>query len=101
MASRSFSKALRSPLARQLASPAVQRRTFVAAAGLVRASAVARAATAAPAQQQVRGVKTIDFAGHKEDVYGAHYCSGERDRHGWLTTVFVQSVPTGPPRSSW
>lgn len=71
MASRSFSKALRSPLARQLASPAVQRRTFVAAAGLVRASAVAaRAATAAPAQQQVRGVKTIDFAGSKEDVYG-------------------------------
>jgi ketol-acid reductoisomerase len=71
MASRSFSKALRSPLARQLASPAVQRRTFVAAAGLVRASAVAaRAVTAAPAQQQVRGVKTIDFAGSKEEVYG-------------------------------
>jgi hypothetical protein len=23
-----------------------------------------------PAQQQVRGVKTIDFAGHKEEVYG-------------------------------
>jgi ketol-acid reductoisomerase len=66
MSSRSFSKALR-PLARQLASPAVQRRTFVAAAGAVRASAVR--AAAAPAQQ-VRGVKTIDFAGSKEDVYG-------------------------------
>jgi ketol-acid reductoisomerase len=65
MSSRSFSKALR-PLARQLASPAVQRRTFVAAAGAVRASAVR--AAAAPAQQ-VRGVKTIDFAGSKEDVY--------------------------------
>jgi ketol-acid reductoisomerase len=71
MASRSFSKALRSPLARQLASPAVQRRTFVAAAGLVRASAVAASrVAAAPAQQQVRGVKTIDFAGSKEEVYG-------------------------------
>jgi ketol-acid reductoisomerase len=68
MSSRSFSKALR-PLARQLASPAAQRRTFIAAAGAVRASAVA-ARAAAPAQQQVRGVKTIDFAGSKEDVYG-------------------------------
>jgi ketol-acid reductoisomerase len=71
MSSRSFSKALRSPLARQLASPAVQRRTFVAAAGVVRASAVAASRTvAAPAQQQVRGVKTMDFAGSKEVVYG-------------------------------
>ncbi|KLP06474.1 Uncharacterized protein Y057_3517 [Fusarium fujikuroi] len=56
MASRNFTKALRGP-ARQLASaPRVQQRTFVAAA---------RSA----ARQQVRGVKTIDFAGHKEDVY--------------------------------
>jgi ketol-acid reductoisomerase len=71
MASRSFSKALR-PLARQLATPAVQQRTFMAAAGAVRASAVAaRVAAAVPAQQQqVRGVKTMDFAGSKEDVYG-------------------------------
>jgi ketol-acid reductoisomerase len=68
MSSRSFSKALR-PLARQLASPAAQRRNFIAAAGALRASAVA-ARAAAPAQQQVRGVKTIDFAGSKEDVYG-------------------------------
>jgi ketol-acid reductoisomerase len=57
-------------MARQLASPAVQRRTFVAAAGLVRASAVAASRAAAPARQQVRGVKTIDFAGSKEEVYG-------------------------------
>ena len=72
MASRSFTRALRSPLARQVAAPAVQRRTFVAAAGAVRASfAQARpAAVAGPAQQQTRGVKTIDFAGTKEDVYG-------------------------------
>ena len=70
MASRSFSKALRAPLGRQLASPAVQRRTFVAAAGAVRASAVASTSAARPAQQQVRGVKTIDFAGSKEQVWG-------------------------------
>ncbi|KAK8085588.1 ketol-acid reductoisomerase- mitochondrial [Apiospora hydei] len=71
MASRSFTKALRSPLARQLASPAVQRRTFVAAAGAVRASAVKAAArpALAGAAQQTRGVKTIDFAGTKEEVY--------------------------------
>lgn len=79
MASRSFSKALR-PLARQLASssPAVQQRTFVAAAGAVRATAVAArvagAGAAAPArQQQTRGVKTMDFAGSKEEVYGEFY----------------------------
>ncbi|KAF4990785.1 hypothetical protein FGRMN_8274 [Fusarium graminum] len=70
MASRNFSKALRGP-ARQLASaPRVQQRTFVAAArSAVRAGAVARPVAAGPMQQQVRGVKTIDFAGHKEDVY--------------------------------
>jgi ketol-acid reductoisomerase len=71
MASRSFSKALRAPLARQLVTPAVQQRTFASARMLVRATAVAKpVAVAGPAQQQVRGVKTIDFAGHKEDVYG-------------------------------
>lgn len=66
-AARNLQKALR-PLARQVTSPAVQRRTFVAAAGAVRAAAVSRAA-APVAKQQTRGVKTIDFAGHKEDVY--------------------------------
>jgi ketol-acid reductoisomerase len=70
MASRNLSKALRGP-ARQLASaPRVQQRTFVAAArSAVRAGAVARPVAAGPVQQQIRGVKTIDFAGHKEDVY--------------------------------
>lgn len=66
MASRTFSRALRSPLARQLSAPA--RRTFVSA---INASArpTARAVVVA-STQQVRGVKTIDFAGTKEDVYG-------------------------------
>lgn len=67
MASRSFSKVLRSPLTRQIVSPAVQRRTIVSALGGVRAT-VAKAATAPV--QQVRGVKTVDFAGHKEKVFG-------------------------------
>jgi ketol-acid reductoisomerase len=58
-------------LARQLASPAVQRRTFVAAtSGAARATVVKAAARPAVARQQVRGVKTIDFAGTKEEVYG-------------------------------
>lgn len=69
MASKSFQKALRSQVVRQLASPAVQRRTFVAAAGAARATAV-KATRPAVSRQQVRGVKTIDFAGVKEDVYG-------------------------------
>jgi ketol-acid reductoisomerase len=70
MASRSFSKALRAPIARQLATPAVQQRTFIAARSLVRAGAAAAARPAlAGSAQQVRGVKTIDFAGVKEDVY--------------------------------
>jgi ketol-acid reductoisomerase len=71
MASRTLSKALRSPLGRQLASPAVQRRTMVSALSMARATAVTASRVAArPAQQQVRGVKTIDFAGSKEEVYG-------------------------------
>lgn len=59
------------PVARQLRS-AAQRRTFVSAVGAATraTAAVARPAFAAPMQQQTRGVKTIDFAGVKEDVYG-------------------------------
>jgi ketol-acid reductoisomerase len=40
----------------------------------VRAATAARPAVAV-AQQQVRGVKTMDFAGHKEDVYGMASCA--------------------------
>lgn len=71
MASRSFTRALRTPLGRQLISPAVQRRTFVSALGGVRAgvAATVKGAVAGPVQQ-VRGVKTIDFAGSKETVFG-------------------------------
>jgi ketol-acid reductoisomerase len=67
MASRTFSRALRLPLAKQLSAPA--RRTFVSA---LNASARPTVARAAIAPTQVRGVKTIDFAGVKEDVYGMY-----------------------------
>lgn len=72
MASRGFSKALRSQVARQLVAPAAQRRTFIAASNAIRATATQpRSAVAGGiAQQQVRGVKTIDFAGTPEEVYG-------------------------------
>lgn len=67
MASRTFSRALRSPLVKQLSAPA--RRTFVSA---LNASARPTATRAVAAAQQVRGVKTIDFAGTKEQVYGEY-----------------------------
>ncbi|PHH67830.1 hypothetical protein CDD83_6380 [Cordyceps sp. RAO-2017] len=71
MASRNVSKTLRAPLARQLASPRVQQRSYMACRNALRATAaVARPAVPAPVQKlQTRGLKTIDFAGVKEDVY--------------------------------
>jgi hypothetical protein len=68
MASRTLSRALRSPLTKQLSAPA--RRTFVSA---INASARPAVRAAAASAQQVRGVKTIDFAGTKEDVYGKSF----------------------------
>ncbi|KAI5860256.1 ketol-acid reductoisomerase [Durotheca rogersii] len=68
MASKGVSRAVRSQLARRLASPVVQRRSIVIAPNLVRATA-ARPALASAVQQQVRGMKTIDFAGTPEVVY--------------------------------
>jgi ketol-acid reductoisomerase len=79
MASRTASKALRSSASRQLTAqaPASARRSFVTAVNGSgrRATALAASrlggygAVAAPIQQ-ARGVKTIDFAGVKEKVYG-------------------------------
>ncbi|KAI9768790.1 MAG: Bifunctional acetohydroxyacid reductoisomerase [Geoglossum simile] len=70
MASRSFVKVVRAPLARQFVSLAPQRRTFVSAFGGVRAAIAApsKMVVAGPAQRP-RGLKTIDFAGTKEIVY--------------------------------
>lgn len=60
-------------MARQLASPAVQTRTFVAAASVARVTAKAAKTALAGPVQQVRGVKTIDFAGSPEQVYGGFH----------------------------
>ncbi|KAH7135373.1 6-phosphogluconate dehydrogenase [Dendryphion nanum] len=69
MASRPASRALRQSI-RQLAAPAVQRRTFVSALSAARAGAKAAPKAAVTSQfQQTRGIKTIDFAGTKETVY--------------------------------
>ncbi|KOS21431.1 Ketol-acid reductoisomerase [Escovopsis weberi] len=70
MASKSMSRTLRAPLARQLAAPRVAQRSFSVARSAVRATAAAAARpSAAIGAQQVRGVKTIDFAGVKEEVH--------------------------------
>ncbi|MCJ1294330.1 Bifunctional acetohydroxyacid reductoisomerase [Xylographa carneopallida] len=70
MASRSFSKALRSQLAHQLVAPPASRGISGVARAGVRASFVGAArASSCGAIQQIRGVKTIDFAGHKEKVF--------------------------------
>lgn len=69
MSARTASKALRSSV-KQLTRPAVQQRTFTAAAlGATRTNAVRQAPKVVSAQQ-TRGVKTIDFAGTKEKVFG-------------------------------
>lgn len=73
MSSRTATRALRASL-RQVARPATQQqRTYLTAA--LNAASRTTAAKAMPkatvAAQQVRGVKTVDFAGHKEKVFGA------------------------------
>lgn len=52
--------------------PAVQQRTFLSAAfNATRQTASKQMPKATFAAQQVRGIKTVDFAGHKEQVFGA------------------------------
>lgn len=75
-AARALPKALRGSAVRGFSSraSAVSRRTFVSAAAARPAVAAAsRSAFAAPAAQQTRGIKTIDFAGTKETVYGEFF----------------------------
>jgi len=67
MASKHASRALRSSL-KQITAPRIQQRTLAAA---VSAARPAWQKTAAPAfVQQTRSMKTVDFAGDKEVVYG-------------------------------
>jgi hypothetical protein len=93
MASRPVTRALRQT-ARQLVAAPAQKRTFVSA---LRAGATAAPKAAVTSHfQQKRGVKTIDFAGTKEEVYGK-FESKTLTSAQVLTTK--QSVPTGPRRS--
>jgi hypothetical protein len=93
MASRPVTRALRQT-ARQLVAAPAQKRTFVSA---LRAGVTAAPKAAVTSNfQQTRGVKTIDFAGTKETVYG-NFESNMLPFAQKLTTI--QSVPTGPRRS--
>jgi hypothetical protein len=102
MASRPVSRALRQT-ARQLtaASAPAQKRTFVSA---LKAGATAAPRAAVTTQfQQTRGVKTIDFAGTKEEVYGMFELLLDtiecQDCNEQQHLTSKQSVPTGQRRS--
>ena len=71
MSSRTASRTLRAAL-KQAQRPAVQQqRTYLSAAlNAARTTGVKQLPRASVAAQQVRGVKTVDFAGHKEEVFG-------------------------------
>lgn len=85
MASRTASRALRSSLRQAAKAPAVQQRTFVSAVNAASRPALAQAPKAATQFIQQRGVKTIDFAGHKEDVYGMYSFRARSGKTQWLT----------------
>jgi ketol-acid reductoisomerase len=85
MASRTASRALRTSLRQAAKAPAVQQRTFVSAVNAASRPALAQAPKAATQFIQQRGVKTVDFAGHKEDVYGMHQRKQRNLSTQWLT----------------
>ncbi|KAL8950334.1 MAG: hypothetical protein Q9222_003620 [Ikaeria aurantiellina] len=70
MATLSFSRALRAPPIMKFASPKVPRRPFTVLTNISRAGNIQalRPSVHIP-MQQCRGMKSIDFAGHKETVY--------------------------------
>lgn len=73
MASRTFTRTLKISLPRSLASPLAQRRSLVSAGRYVRAAATVPATSRGGSSLVFsRGMKTIDFAGHKETVYGKY-----------------------------
>ena len=99
MASRVCNRALRASLARQLASPIVQRRTLVSVFGGLRTGIAASTKPAVGAfLQQSRGLKTIDFAGHKEQVFGLFEHLAVRGHQGLTVT---KSVRIGQGKSFW
>ena len=82
MASKTFVRSLRAASKQKLPSQPLQQRTFTSALAVRPAVAAnARVPRAAPAQQQTRGVKTIDFAGTKETVYGTADFSSASTNH--------------------
>ena len=69
MASARSSRALRLALKQAATTPRVQQRTFVSAVNAASKTA-AKPVAVSSIVQQTRGVKTVDFAGDKEKVYG-------------------------------
>ena len=99
MASKTFARTLRTASKQKATVPAISRRTFVSAVATRPLVAASRSSLAAPSQQQTRGVKTVDFAGVKETVYGT-----SSDLQLTMTprlTDCVQNERTGPVRSFW
>jgi len=93
-ASRTASKAFRGSFAKQLTTPQVQRRTIVSALNAAARPSVAKAAAKPFAAQQIRGVKTVDFAGHKEQVFGASWETSRREIHA-NTSVRARRLAQG------
>ena len=76
MASKTLARTLRTASKQKFSAPSVQKRSIATAlATRPVTAAIQRPAFAAPSQQQTRGVKTIDFAGSKEQVFGAQILS--------------------------
>lgn len=99
MASRNATKALRASV-KQLTSPRVQQRTFVGAVNAARSNVLSASKPAAAvfSQQQQRGLKTVDFAGSKEEVFGMDGIV-ESTQKLKTTDEMVQSVLTGHGKS--
>lgn len=92
MALPNFSRTLRTPLPRLFTRPFSQRRTLISAGGYVRARAIApRKPLGGSSLLFSRGMKTIDFAGHKETVYGKHK----------LQLVICANAHFKPEREDW
>ena len=71
MASKTFARTALRASKQKVAAPAVPKRSFISTPAARPAVSRATRAIAAPIQQQTRGVKTVDFAGHKEQVFGS------------------------------
>ena len=94
MASQSFSRSIRAVATRRNLPYCIPRRAFTAALtsrpiGRTRASTI----FAKAAQQKIRGIKTIDFAGSPETVYGMSNCIA--------ALVVLKLMHPPPERADW